>query len=202
MKSAIRKGRADVDSDIAASTGEAQAKAETEGQTSVAVTPPATKPMSGLVKGPSTTDSKTSHAQSLVANTASTQPGNSSSQSESLVSSAIKYSGVKLPEVGSKEAASLLASAAITSSAIPTQPFVSSQSTSMGGASTQSVAPNSEGSYNRVESRSKLIEKTMSSENTGRNSTNGQSTNQTVANDIPLYLGDMGMLTLNLGIGA
>lgn len=214
MKSAIRKGKADVDSDIASSgsaSGAAQAKTETEGQTpgqkqaqakkqeatvtsvaqqgakaqssaTDAVTPPAANPMSGLVGADKTKQT----APSSNVTSVPTQTAQAGGSSKDPIATALMSMDTK--------------SAVQPTVSMPTQPFVDS-STSSKSVVAQSVAPQSDGAYNRVESRSKLIEKTVTPENTGT-ATNGRDTYQTGANNVPLYLGDMGMLTLNLGIGA
>lgn len=65
-----------------------------------------------------------------------------------------------------------------------------------------SVAPKLDAQYERVESRSKRLDKTLENAPVDTEVTRSNNHKQTGANNIPFYLGDMGMLTLNLGIGA
>jgi hypothetical protein len=93
---------------------------------------------------------------------------------------------------------------AVVSSMAPTvtpAPQTSVGRTSLADAVVQeSIAPNADGGYSRVESRSKRIDKVVTPISEGT-ATTGHASYQVGGTNIPLYLGDTGMLTLNLGIG-
>jgi hypothetical protein len=66
-----------------------------------------------------------------------------------------------------------------------------------------SIAPAAGSAYDAVASRSKRIEKTYTPEPDPETvGVASRTSAKTSGNHIPFYLGDMGMLTLNLGIGA
>lgn len=66
-----------------------------------------------------------------------------------------------------------------------------------------SIAPAAGSAYDAVASRSRRIDKTFTPEPVAeRNGVASRTSAKTSSNHIPFYLGDMGMLTLNLGIGA
>lgn len=64
----------------------------------------------------------------------------------------------------------------------------------------ESIAPNADGGYSRVESRSKRIDRVVTPMSEGI-ATGGRVIHQVSGTNIPFYLGDTGLLTLNLGIG-
>lgn len=204
MKSAIRKGNTSVDAAVAASgqgSSTAQAKTESEGnvaqavqtatqQTKTDVTAAASAavmpPTVQQAQAPKASEAKTpTLAQSFAKPNAASGPSTVDVATTSMAG--VPQAQSSVATVGPMDA----------NVSMPMPPVPTGPATLMA-----SVAPKLDAQYERVESRSKRLDKTLENAPIDPEVSRSNNHKQTGANNIPFYLGDMGMLTLNLGIGA
>jgi hypothetical protein len=204
MKSAIRRGKEEA---VIAKTGNnddsAKSKTESEGapQTAVATQTPA-KPAAQAV---APTSAQGATAMSTPTPAPATAPAPTSNQVSPPTTATASAPSLKdvvgTPTPSPIETIVKSVVPELPSAAMLTDPVTAPKSIAADvGAS---IAPAAGSAYDAVASRSKRIEKTYTPEPDPETvGVASRTSAKTSGNHIPFYLGDMGMLTLNLGIGA
>lgn len=204
MKSAIRRGKEEA---VIAKTGNnddsAKSKTESEGapQTAVATQTPA-KPAAQAVAPTSAQGATAMSTPTPAPATAPVPTSNQVSPPTTATASAPSLKDVVgTPTPSPIETIVKSVVPELPSAAMLTDPVTAPKSIAADvGAS---IAPAAGSAYDAVASRSKRIEKTYTPEPDPETvGVASRTSAKTSGNHIPFYLGDMGMLTLNLGIGA
>lgn len=203
MKSAIRRGKEEA---VIAKTGNgddsAKSKTESEGapQTATATQTPA-KPAATSV-APASAQGATAMATPAPTPAAPAPTSNQVSPPTTATASAPSLKdtvSTPTPSPIEKIVKSVLPE--LPSAAMLTDPVTAPKS--IAGDIGTSIAPAASSAYDAVASRSKRIEQTYTPEPDPETvGVASRTAAKTSGNHIPFYLGDMGMLTLNLGIGA